>query len=584
MKNYISILILSTAFFLSSCDSDNSATEPKATTTNSDLFAFVPADTPYLAVAMEGIPKELMEKYLQASKPNILSIQNALSQASEPKDTAAEDSDSDSDSDSATETADTDFDLIAFGASLLDQYANNMSVEGLRNLGLDPSAKSVVYGLGPFPVFRMSISDQQKLRNVLNQAFAAGGEIPPEKEFNGRKYWQIGDHKITTIASIGETEVSIAVVATSMLEEALPNILGQSRPDNAMNISSEMVKFNQKHSYTNYSSGWFEPESFLNLFLNDNSSASKSLRELLKIDAAIITPVCKSEFTAIAATIPLVHFGTNKIDQDEVIGSMGIDLKTDTAKQLQQLTVANTLNSSYTGSFMDFGFAMDIAKLREQLLATTKERVDSPYKCEQLAGLNSMYSMAYENLNRPLPPFLANLFGVAVSAEEFDFGMALQGNQSPFKNKFLLSILTSSPEILVDMGQMFMPELADLSLTPGGDPQEVELGVIPTGQGPVWGAMSDSALGIAMGADMNTKLSAFLDSGNSKDGEFFTVSMRSEVFAKLQESFAHLVPEEDMSQADFTGMEALMDLYEGIFLKASMTETGIVFEQQAKFK
>lgn len=577
MKNYISILILSTAFFLSSCDSDNSVPEPKTATTSSDLFSFVPADTPYLAAAMEGAPEEIMEKFLQSSKPTIMSMQNALSQTDKPVDTAGDDSNSDS----VTEVT---FDLKAFGASLLEQYANNMSVEGLKNLGLDPSAKSVIYGLGPFPVVRMSISDQQKLRNVLNRAFTAGGETPPEKELNGRKYWQVGDQKVSAIVSIGDTEVSFAFIATSMLEETLPNILGQSRPDNAMNLSSEMTKFNQKHSYTNYSSGWLKPESFVNLFLNDSSSAANSLRELLEIDAATITPVCKSEFTAMAATIPLLHFGTNKVDQNEMIVSMGIDLKADTAKQLQQLTVANTLNSSYSGSFIGFGFAMDIAKLREWLLTTTKERIDSPYKCEQLAGLNSMYSTAYENLNRPPPPFLDKLFGSAFSAEEFDFGMALPGSQSQFKNKFLLSILTGSPEALVGMGQMFMPELADLSLTPGGDPQEVDLGDMAAGQGPVWAAMSDSALGVAMGEGMNTKLSAFLSSGNSKDGEFITMGMNSELFVKLQESLAHMVPEEDMSKANFAGMEALAALYESVFLKVSMTDTGIVLEQQAKFK
>ncbi len=580
MKNYLYILILSTAFFLSSCDSDNSAAEPKAATTNSDLFAFVPADTPYLMASLEGPPEAWIEASLASTKPMIGNMQEFLNEMLK-----ASTTDDEAGAESTALTTGSSFDIKAFAASLLNQYADNLSIEGLKNLGLDPTAQSVVYGLGPFPVARMSILDPQALRSTLDKAFAAAGETPAEKEMNGRKYWQVGDEKITLIASIGTAEVSFGLIPSNLIDEALANILGQSKPDNAMDAGAKIAKFNRQNGYTNHSSGWFKPEKFMNLFLNDNSSAASSFRGLLKIQDISITPVCEAEITAMVATVPLIHFGSSKLDRKEMHLKASIELDKETASELHQLTIDNVLNTSYSSSPFSFGFAMNLAKAREWLLATAKEKTQNPYQCAELAHLNTMYTAAYEGLNRPLPPLMGNLFGFNVGVDELDLESIMgQGNPIP-KGKFLFSIITSNPQMLISMGQMFLPAVAAMNLTPGGDPEVLKLDGMAAITEPAWAAMSDSALGIAFGEGMDSQLLPFLSGGESKSGEFFTFGMSSKLLVQLMDHISKIMPEsENMSTTDMEIFKASMDMYEDTFFKASLTDKGIVFEQQYKLK
>ncbi len=571
MKKSLYTLLIFMVLLLGACDRDSSVVE--TTPESSDIFAFVPTDTPYLIAGLEGLPDELVEMYLESSKPFLSDLEKMLDTMGKKDDSAD------------TESAEPDFNLHAFLVSLLGQYENNYSIEGLKNLGLDPNAKSVAYGLGPFPVVRMTILDGDKVRANISKAFAdAGGEIPTEKELNGRKYWQFGDERITMIGSIGEADVSFGVTPTSMLDEALLNILGQAKPANPMNVSAEITKFNRNYGYDNYSTGWFKPEKFLALFLSDNSSAASSLRDLIEFDNTTVTAVCEAEITAMVATVPLIHFGTKKYDTSEIVYSGAIELEAGLASELQQLTVDNTLSSSNSGSLLNFGFAMNLAKLREWLLSTAKARTETPYQCSELAGLNAMYSAAYANLNQPLPPFLGNLFGFRVSIDDMDLGQLITGGSAPKTGKMLLSILTSKPEMLVGMGQMFLPDLAGIDMSKGADPVALKLAMIPTGDEPTWAAMSDSALGVAVGEGMDSKLQPFLNSGKSKNGEFLTFGMDSKMYSKLLESIEEIVPENTDIATNNASLKAMMNMYESMFFKASLNDKGFVFESQTKLK
>ncbi len=578
MKKPLFTLTIILALSLSACDRDSSV--PEAISDGADIFNYVPADTPYLMATLEGVPDDIVVMSMEASRPFIDDFQKVLNDAS-----LAYDSENENENNPFSSLdKELDFNIGKFYASLLEQYSANYSIEGMRNLGLDPNSKSVVYGLGPFPVIRMTILDEEKIRVVLDKAFTAAGETLTEKELNGRKYWQFGGEKITGIASIGQSEVSIGVIPSSMLDEGLANILGQSVPAEAMDVTSELAKFNRSHGYTNYGTGWLKPERFLNIFLSDTSTAANSLRDLMKFDNSAVTGVCKDEVTALVATVPMIHMGTKKLDKSEMVLAGTVELEAGLASELQQLTIANTLNPGNPGSLLNIGFAMDLAKLREWLLSTAKKRNESPYQCAELAGLNSMYATAYQNLNQPLPPLVGNLFGFKVSIDDLDFGKLMMGGSPPENGKLLLSILTSNPEMLVGMRQMFLPDLAGLNLTSGGDPVELNLAAMPTGDEPAWAAMGDSSLGVAIGEGMDSKLPAFLSDGESESGEFLTIGMDSDLFLELQNSIIAMLPDDVDISDSTTGLEVMIEMYESMFFKSSLTDKGITFESQYEFK
>jgi len=597
MTNKLLILIISSLFLVTACNKSDEAESPKTaitSVTKSELFEFVPADTPYLFANLESIPADVTDAYLKNAQPMYIHLLDNIDRF--PKgykhlnaDAPTSDGDSDADAgvdggsdvDSAVASSDeSDFAYLEFARSILNDFIENPGIDGIKKIGLNPNAKSVVYGLGLFPVVRMEIGDETRLRATLEKAFTKAGSIPAEKTLNGRKYWQVGNQQFQFIASIDANEVVLSVIPSSFAADALPNILGQAKPPNPLDINKSLTTLNKNNDYTNYGSGWLDTRKLLDLFLNNDSSAATTMRQMIDFDAQSVTQVCRDEYHAIAANYPRMHGGYESLNLTETKSSFTMELKPSLASDLQGLVIADALSTTGEGGLINLGFALNFAKAREWLLATAKNRVDNPYQCEQLAELNQTYTQAYEGLNRPLPPFVGNFTGIKLFIDELDLEQIGAGNPMPQKVKAMFALLTSNPEMLVGMGQMFMPELAGLDISPGADPVELTLDGIPKPDEPVWAASSKTALGVAVGDGMHTNLLSFLSDGGSKDGEFITIGIDAEFQTMMQSASSGLMQDDQSSTADLT----IPTMFERMYFSASFTNKGIVFKQTTQLK
>ncbi|MCF6225487.1 MAG: hypothetical protein L3J22_04175 [Xanthomonadales bacterium] len=584
MKRILLILAISTPLFLAACkqsDETNNSQTSTTAVTKSELFEFVPADTPYLIANIESIPSNVTDAYLKSALPLYINLRDNL--AGFATDAPTSDTDTDTDNNVASDSNnanDASFEHLAFIHSILNDIVENPGIDGIEKMGLSASAKSVVYGLGLFPVARMEIGDETRLRATLEKAFTAAGSIPEEKTLNGRKYWQVGDEKFQLITSIDANELVISFIPTNMVTEALPNILAQTKPGNALDLTKSLTTLNQNNDYSNYGSGWIDTRKLLDLFLNNDSSAASTMRQMFEFDAQSVTQVCRDEYNSIAANYPRMHGGYHSLSSTETTSSFTLELEQSLAAGLQALVVDDALSTTGSGGLLNIGFALNFAKAREWLLETAEKQVENPYKCEQLAELNQTYVQAYEALNRPLPPLVGNLIGFKLFIDELDLEQIAMTNPVPQKIKAMLALLTSSPEMLVGMGQMFVPELAELDLSPGADPVELTLEGIPKPDEPVWAAISKSAIGIAAGDGMHTKLLGFLTDGDSKDGQFISVGMDGDFHSKIEAASTAFILDDHSSQA----AHATPALFERLYLSTSFTNKGIVLKQTTQLK
>ena len=573
MKRLLLTLTLTMPLLLVACDkdADSDSQETKLTAaTEHNLFNYVPADTPYLFATLEAIPEEVTAIYLENAKPLYQLIQTKLDAAEELIQLSA-----DPDNSTATTIRPT-----AFFSSILADIIANPGLEGLQNLGLKPDAHGIIYGLGPFPVVRMEIGDETRLRTVLENAFKRAGKLPEEKEFNGRKYWQAGGEGMELIASIDVNEVALSIIPSSLLADALPNILAQSQPDNRLDVVTSLAKLNQNNDYANYGSGWVETGKLLDLFLNNSSSAATTMRQMIDFDAQTVSQICKDEYASISTKFPRVHGGYKDLTVESSSTSFTFELQQELATELKNLVVPKALSTVDSGGLINMGFALNLAKAREWLLATSTKHMENPYQCEQLEGINSSMAQAYENLNRPLPPLIGNFFGMKVKIDDFELNQASQMGSMPNKIKAMFAVLTSNPEMLVGMGQMFLPQLAGMDLTPNADPVPLKLDGLPTPDEPTWAASSKKAIGIAAGEGMDAQLNAFLAEGNSDTGEFLTLGVDSE-FQKKMEQYSYSL----IDDSGVTGISQPMpSIFKRIFLSAQFTEKGVVFNQETQRK
>lgn len=603
MKRILLILAISSPLLMTACNQNDEAASPKtslvtATTTKSELFEFVPADTPYLYANLESIPRDVSDAYLKNALPLYITLRDNLADVAKDmqhmdaetstSDTGADidtGTDGDIDTSVAVETdstspVDNGFDHLAFANSILTDLIDNPGADGIEKIGFSINAKSVIYGLGLFPVARIEIGDETRLRATLEKAFTKAGSIPEEKTLNGRNYWQVDNDQFQFIASIDANEFVLSVIPSSFAADALPNILGQAKPPTSLDVKQSLTTLNKNNDYTNYGSGWLETGKLLDLFLNNDSSAAITMRQIIDFDAQSVTQVCRDEYHAIAANYPRMHGGYESLSPTETKSSFTMELKQSLATDLQGLVIADALSTTGEGGLLNVGFAMNFAKAREWLLGTAKNRVENPYKCEQLAELNQTYTQAYEGLNRPLPPFVGNITGFKAFIDELDLEQIAASNPMPQKVKAMFALLTSNPEMLVGMGQMFMPELAELDLSPGADPVELTLDGIPKPDEPVWAASSKTAIGVAAGEGMHTELLSFLTNGGSKNGEFISVGLDGEFQSKLEAASSAFMQDQHSSQA----AHSIPALFDRLYFSANFTNKGIVFKQTTTLK
>jgi hypothetical protein len=105
---------------------------------------------------------------------------------------------------------------------------------------------------------------------------------------------------------------------------------------------------------------------------------------------------------------------------------------------------------------MRFGAVRDF--LREKAAAI----MEAPYQCEHLQDINQSATEAFTQLNQPVPPFVNNFRGLRLSLNEI-----MMTDSIPENARGMAAVHVDQPEMFVGMAQMFLPDLAGLSLVPG---------------------------------------------------------------------------------------------------------------------
>jgi hypothetical protein len=169
---------------------------------------------------------------------------------------------------------------------------------------------------------------------------------------------------------------------------------------------------------------------------------------------------------------------------------------------------------------MRLGAARDF--LREKAAAIVSE----PYACEHLEDINSRAEQSLAQLDQPMPPFFNNFRGLRVALDEIMPGRS----QLPASARGHLALHVEQPEMFLGMAQMFLPDLSSLALTPGGDPVQIPASLIPVPDVTAYAAMSDNAIGLAVGAGEEASLKAFLDQPPGPKDTFLSVNYDSAAY------------------------------------------------------
>ncbi len=504
-------------------------------------LAFVPADTPYVAANLDVLDDSTRAAlFAQANTQLPAQVAQMKAAADELK---AKDPDT---------------------ANLLRAFAGEFdgkTVEQFaRNAGLDMKGYSAFYGLGLAPVARFQLSDPAAF-----DAFVGRLETAYGKKLDTARLGDVSYRRHVSTAA--GTEVVLAVIGKQAVAALLPadasdallrQALGLDRPARSLQDDGRLEKLAKAKGYGKQAVGLIDlgrllpliaggqDPLFLALFKAhaqaESAKTGEPVANQMQIPAA-----CEADATRIAARVPALSFGYTRLDARHQDMRLDVAMAGDITQAFTGLKVALPGLGTDASAPFDMSLALPVAELRAFWSAQADAVAAKPFSCPALTSLNEGFAKLGPAMQKAAIPPFGDLLGLRIALDSFDAGNG-QGMPS-FTGRIVLG--TSNPSGLLAMGQMMTPALAQLKITADGKPVALPADLTKMIGQPVWAAMGEKALALAIGPGEDARLADTLKQPGGDAGRM----MRLHLDGAMYQSWIKLM----MDKADsFAAMSAAM--------------------------
>ena len=536
-------------------------------------LAFAPADTPWIFANLEPVPEPVrgrFETQVQAAWPVMFEMfDDSLEQLR----TLSAD---------APEAADAATALRLF-EGVLDELRTRDTPAKWREIGFGTDARMALYGIDLMPVMRVELADPAAFRALVARLEQKAGQPLATLRIGEQDAWTFGGEPVGGLMAIHGGHLVLAMVPGDADETIKRRLLGLDQPARSMAEDAAFATFNKQRGYLPYGSGWVDTRRIVALAASEGHGLAIARAK----DAAptALDATCRAELDSIAAKAPRIAFGYTAFEADRMAMHARIDLDPAIAASLMSLG-ASTPGAPSRDALLDFGVALPILGLRDFLVAQADAVAKAPYACKHLAALNTGFAELKPKLEGMLPPPVANLSGVRLTATRLDWP---QDAQMPDVAGTLL-IGSGSPALLAGLAQLASPELQRIVLTPDGKPVAIPASALPPGFAdvPVSVAMGEKALAIAIGKDDTARLAAAVTAAPASPGTWIDMSFDGRVYGLFGDAidrFGAFLPD-----ADRKGLEAQRKLYamyakwfKRLDVRVAIVAEGIDLTESAEF-
>lgn len=494
---------------------EDAATEAAAevSATAQSLFAYVPRDTPYLAGNLEPPTDEVIDVFLQRFQPVLNTVQEELHQAREAIEAESPDS-----TDSQLEPNHDEMPIQLMHA-VLQELDGKLNRQGLESLGFDLQSHKVIYGMGVFPVLRVGLSDEKALRESIYRILENAGINASELDHQGIPYWRLSDDDSAGMyVSILDGHLAMSVFPQMAEAELLPVFLGQAMPADS-NAVERLAELNARHNYTAFGSGILDLNILLEKFLSPDPILASVIASNDNDDLTEMAPECAAEMRGIISHTPRMTVGITELSSAAVAMQYRVETKSSLAQQLLGLVAQIPAADPLSSRILEFSFGMRFGAVRDFLRNKAAAIVEKPFQCQHLLDINESANQAYEQLNQAMPPFVNNFLGLRLSLSEFTMDQSTTPSA-----KGLAAVHVDKPEMFIGMAQMMVPDLSELSLVPGEPPVQVPASIIPVPGQVSFAALSKDAIGLSLGAGVESGLISYLEQKPGPAGMFLSAS------------------------------------------------------------
>ena len=575
----LSIATLAGLLTLAACDrSKEEEASVSALASTESMLRYVPADSLYVIANVEPLPDALLDK-LEPKLDQVLSSYRVLLQHVAVM-AAAEVGEDAADSPEVSQLT-----------AIADELSALMSLDGLRSAGFSRDSTAVMYGNGLLPVIRVSVTDGGLFDAALSRIEEKAGQKMPVASIgeSAFRYLQAGTLKV--IVANFDTEVVLAAAPASFDDEQLSQLLGLTLPDSSIAETGALQKIANEYGYTDHYVGFVDFQGIVNTVLGGEASGlNADLVALAGDESPELSDVCKAEILSLAGIAPRLVMGYTEITDQQLLSGAVIELRDDIAAGLVPLTAAVPgLGEEYAG-LMSFGMSLDIKAARSFYEARLDALDAEPFECELFQEIQAGVVAGRQALNQPVPPMVYDFKGFLAVIDKIE-GLDLASNMPPksVAGRFLLAM--DNATALMSLGAMFSPELAALNLEPDGKPARFESPQLQSAFDAVYLAMSDNAVAMSVGDDMDQQLPDMLAAEAEDNGILLSFSMdASRYYAFIAE--AMLVAKEDDENPmppEFQGalndiMLAFSGFYDRMSARIRLTGRGVEIDSKITIK
>ena len=398
-----------------------------------------------MAANLEPVPVEFIQAMFMRMQPALDAVQDELAA------TRSE----------LSQSADRNHKGEALALAVLNELDGNLTPAGLESLGFSMDAHQAFYGMGAFPVVRVSLSNPQGLRDTIARIESNSGIDFPVLDHQGQSYWRLAeDHGngdvdgglyLAIIENGADAHLAFSVFPSEAESELLPLFLGQVLPENNF-ASSELVAINREYGYSGYGTGFVDFQKMFDEFTNPGTLLHRSVDTDVSDRIRGLDAVCEAEISGLIERAPRMVAGTTEMSPEALGVQYRLELANDLASDLASLVANVPPVTAAADRLLQFSLGIRIGAARDFLYRKATELSTAQFECEHLQDINVRASEALVKLNYPMPPLVNNFLGLRGSFSEVP---ADNGNMNTARGTVALHM--DKPEMVVGMSKMFLP-------------------------------------------------------------------------------------------------------------------------------
>ena len=378
--------------------------------------------------------------------------------------------------------------------SLYGNYLDAVKTKSVKELGLRNEVNMAIYTVGVLPVVRIELDGTDTFTQSIAKIEAEQGVTATVNTVNGVEYREYAldnqdDQVPTMVIAVNDNQAIITV--NTALDDAkdLQRTLSEKPTTNILSggVLNELASDN---GYLGYSIFLLDNLAIVDGITKPSANAfGKSLQEVLDAYGAgndmkdIQTPACNTELTGLTQNWPMLSAGYTEFSDSNA--SYKMVLKGGNADLLDTLGKMRghiSDNVSSDDFAMSFGIGLDMDQMVPVITTVWESLTKEDFTCPPLAEMQAGLRQSNPMMLGMMSGMVAGIKGVGFSVVDVNENALSNVDNNPMAfmqdGQFMLTVTAEKPQNLLQSLGMYAPELAQMKLEDGGEPQ-----VLPAGMG-----------------------------------------------------------------------------------------------------